>query len=124
MTYILPGSFLFKENPMKTTLKLFSIFTLLAILTLAVATPVMAFEGRSGDDIVIKADEVINDDLYVTAQNFTLDGTVNGDVFVMGETITINGTVDGDLFAGGQTIVINGTVTGDVRIGGAALQLG
>jgi cytoskeletal protein CcmA (bactofilin family) len=109
---------------MKITTKLFSIFTLLAVLTLAVFTPVMAFEGRSGDDIVIEADEVIDDDLYVTAQNFTLDGTVKGDVFVMGETITINGTVEGDLFAGGQTIVINGTVNGDTRIGGAALQLG
>ncbi len=109
---------------MKTTIKLFSIFTLLALLTLAIATPVMAFEGRTGDDIVIEADEVIDDDLYVTAQNFTLEGTVKGDLFVTGETITINGTVNGDLFAGGNSIVINGTVSGDTRVGGAAIQLG
>jgi cytoskeletal protein CcmA (bactofilin family) len=109
---------------MKTRFKLFSLFTLLAILSMAIATPAMAFDGRSGDDIVIEADEVIDDDLYVTAQNFTLEGTVQGDLFVMGETIIINGTVEGDLFAGGQTIVINGTVNGDTRIGGAALQLG
>lgn len=109
---------------MKTTTRLFSIFTLLAILTLAFATPVLAFEGRTGDNIVIEADEIIDDDLYVTAQDFTLEGTVTGDLFVVGENITINGTVEGDLFAGGQTIVINGTVGGDTRIGGAALQLG
>jgi cytoskeletal protein CcmA (bactofilin family) len=109
---------------MKTTTRFFSIFTLLAILTLAFATPVLAFEGRTGDNIVIEADEVIDDDLYVTAQNFTLEGTVTGDLFVAGENIVINGTVEGDLFAGGQTVVINGTVSGDVRIGGAALQLG
>jgi cytoskeletal protein CcmA (bactofilin family) len=109
---------------MKPMFKFFSLFTLLAILSMTIATPALAFEGRSGDDIVIKADEVIDDDLYVTAQNFTLDGTVKGDLFVMGENITINGTVDGDLFAAGQTIVINGTVSGDVRMGGAALQLG
>jgi cytoskeletal protein CcmA (bactofilin family) len=116
--------YFFKEKPMKTGFKLFSLFTLLAILSMAIATPALAFDGRTGDDIVIEADEVINDDLYVTAQNFTLDGTVKGDLFVMGETIIINGTVEGDLFAGGQTIMINGTVNGDTRIGGAALQLG
>jgi cytoskeletal protein CcmA (bactofilin family) len=109
---------------MKITTRLFSIFTLLAILTLAFTTPVLAFEGRTGDNIIIEADEIIDDDLYVTAQNFTLEGTVTGDLFVVGENIVINGTVEGDLFAGGQTIVINGTVGGDTRIGGAVLQLG
>lgn len=109
---------------MKTTTKLFSIFTLIAILTLAFATPVMAFDGRTGDNVIIKADEVINDDLYVTAENFTLDGTVKGDLIVIGSNITINGTVEGDLMAGGQSVVINGTVNGDARIAGAALQLG
>jgi cytoskeletal protein CcmA (bactofilin family) len=116
--------YFFKENPMKPMFKFFSLFTLLAILSMAIATPALAFDGRTGGDIVIKADEVINDDLYVTAENFTLDGTVKGDLFVMGNTITINGTVEGDLFAGGETIVINGTVNGDTRIGGAALQIG
>jgi cytoskeletal protein CcmA (bactofilin family) len=109
---------------MKTARKFLSIFTLLAILMMAFVTPVLAFEGRSGGDIVIEADEIIEDDLYVTAESFTLEGTIKGDLFVMGETITINGSVEGDLFAAGQTIVINGKVNGDVRMGGAALQLG
>lgn len=109
---------------MKTTTRLFSIFTLLAILMLAFTTPVLAFEGRTGDNVVIEADEIIDDDLYVNAQDFTLEGTVTGDLFVVADNITINGTVEGDLFAGGGTIVINGTVGGDTRIGGAALQLG
>ncbi len=109
---------------MKTRFKIFSLFSLLAILSMAIATPAQAFDGRTGDDVVIAADEVIDDDLYVSAENFTLDGTVKGDLFVMGNTITINGTVEGDLFVGGETIVINGTVNGDTRIGGAAIQLG
>ncbi len=109
---------------MKIAARIFSLFTLIAILTLAFATPVMAFDGRSGDNITIEADEVIDDDLYVTAENFTLEGTVNGDLIVFGQTITINGTVNGDVMAAGQSVVINGTVTGDARIAGAALQLG
>jgi cytoskeletal protein CcmA (bactofilin family) len=66
---------------------------------------------------------VINDDLYVTAETFVLDGTVNGDVIATGQTLTINGTVDGDVMAAGQTIVIHGTVTGAVRMAGSVLLI-
>lgn len=109
---------------MKTFRKFFAVFSLLALLTLVIATPVMAFDGREGQIVVIEADEVINDDLYVSAEEFTLEGTVKGDLFVVGNLITINGTVEGDLFAGGNSVVINGTVTDDVRIAGAALKIG
>ncbi len=104
--------------------KLLSIFTLLTMLLLTSATPAYAFEGREGDKVVIAADEVINDDLYVGAQEFVLDGTVKGDVIVGGSIITINGTVEGDLWAAGQVVIINGTVMDDARIAGAGLQLG
>jgi cytoskeletal protein CcmA (bactofilin family) len=109
---------------MKQMYKLVSVLTLLAVLALTFVTPAYAFEDRAGDTVIVAADEVINDDLYVTAETFTLDGTVNGDVVVFAQTIWINGTIDGDLIAAGQTIVINGTVTDDARIAGAALQLG
>lgn len=83
-----------------------------------------AFEGRGGDRVTIGSDEVIEDDLYVGADVFTLDGTVKGDVFVGGTRVIINGTVEGDLFVGAQEVIINGTVTDDVRIAGYALELG
>lgn len=109
---------------MNRTHKCLTVFALLAVLTLALAGSARAFDGRSGDTIVIAADEVINDDLYVAAGNFTLDGTVKGDVAATGAIITINGTIEGDLMAAGQVVIINGTVTDDVRIAGAALLLG
>ena len=101
--------------------KLLSVLTLLALLLLTFVTPASAFDGRSGDRVVIESDEVINDDLYVTAGEFVLDGTVNGDLIALGQTITINGTVDGDVMAAGQTIVVNGTVTGAIRMAGSIL---
>lgn len=52
---------------MKAITKIFTVFTLFAILELTFVTPVTAFDGRSGDNLTIAADEVINDDLYVTA---------------------------------------------------------
>jgi cytoskeletal protein CcmA (bactofilin family) len=104
--------------------KAISVFTLLGLFLLTFATPVSAFEGREGDKVVIGADEVIDDDLYVGANEFTLNGTVKGDVVVGGSIITINGTVEGDLWAAGQVVIINGVVMDDARIAGAGLQLG
>jgi cytoskeletal protein CcmA (bactofilin family) len=108
---------------MSKTHKVFSILTLLALMAL-IATPAYAFDGRGGDKVVIQAGDVVNDDVYVGANQFVLDGTVNGDVIAAGQTITINGTINGDLIAAGQTIVINGTVTGASRIAGSVLYIG
>ena len=109
---------------MKTIYKLISIFSLIALLALAFATPARAFDGRSGDNVEIKAGEVIEDDVYVGANTFVLDGTIKGDLVVFAQSITINGTVDGNLIAVGQSIIINGTVTHAARIAGALLQVG
>ncbi|MBM3125891.1 MAG: polymer-forming cytoskeletal protein [Chloroflexi bacterium] len=109
---------------MKTSNKFLSTMALLALLLLTITSPAHAFDGRGGESVIIAADEVINDDLYVGANEFVLDGTVNGDVVAAGTTITINGTVNGDLIAAAQTVVINGTITDDARIAGAALQVG
>ena len=106
------------------THKLVTVFTLLALMLLTFATPAHAFEGREGNSVVIGANEVIDDDLYVGANDFVLDGTVKGDLIVAGSTITINGTVEGDLWAAGQAIIIDGVVMDDARIAGAGLQLG
>jgi hypothetical protein len=96
-----------------------------ALLAILLAVPTAwAFEGRGGDVVVIKADEVVDDDLYVAAGQFRLDGTVRGDLFVAGGTIEINGTVEGDLIAAGQSVVVDGTVEDDARIAGYALTVG
>jgi cytoskeletal protein CcmA (bactofilin family) len=101
--------------------KLFFALGLLALLVLTITMPASAFDGRSGENIVIESNEVIDDDLYVTAATFVLDGTVNGDLIAAGQTLTINGKVDGDVMAAGQTIVVHGEVTGAIRMAGSVL---
>jgi len=86
---------------MKRTSKVLTGLAIIALLTLTIVTPARAFVARTGEDVVIAADEVIEDDLYVSAATFTLDGTVKGDLAVAAQTITINGTVEGDLMAAG-----------------------
>ncbi len=109
---------------MRNTQKILSVFALVTLLALTFVSPAYAFDGRGGDKVVIAANEVINDDLYVTAQDFTLDGTVKGDMFALGQVSTINGTIDGNLMAAGQAVIVNGTVKGSIRIAGSVLRLG
>ena len=109
---------------MSKFLKFFSTATVLSVLLLTAVVPAYAFDGRGGDTVTISASEVINDDLYVGANEFVLDGTVNGDVISGGQMLTINGTVNGNLIAAAQTIVVNGTITGDVLAGGSVLFFG
>jgi cytoskeletal protein CcmA (bactofilin family) len=96
---------------------------LICLFLFTFAPAALAFEFREGDTVVIGAGEVVEDDLYVGAGTFTLDGTVKGDLIVFGGTIEINGTVEGDLIAAGQTITVRGTVADDARIAGMALTL-
>ena len=104
--------------------KFVNVLSALVLLALLAATPVQAFDGRGGKQVVIAADQTIADDLYVTANVFVLDGTVTGDLLVAAQTVTINGTVEGDLIAAAQTVILNGKVSDDARIAGAGLQLG
>jgi len=109
---------------MKTYRKVFGIIAASTVLMSAIASPASALEFKGGDKVIIPADQVINDDLYVSASEFTLDGVVKGDLVVMGGNITINGIVEGDLAAGGQSINLNGTVRDDARMGGAVTTIG
>lgn len=100
------------------------ITTVIAFVTaFAFASSASAIETRTGEDIVIGADEVVKDDLYVGANTITVEGTVEGDLVAAGGTIRVNGTVEGDVNAAGQTIIINGTVGDDARVAGQAMVL-
>lgn len=106
----------------------FSVFALLAVcigvLVLTAAPMAEAADFRSGERVVIDASTVINDDLFVTADEVVIDGTVKGDVYALATTLTINGTVEHDVLAGAQTMIINGTVGDTLRAGAQAIRLG
>jgi cytoskeletal protein CcmA (bactofilin family) len=112
------------EETMKTQIKVLNVLMILAVALLLGAPTARAMEVRGGDVVVIAANEVINDDLYVTATAFTLDGTVKGDLIVFARTVQINGTVEGDVMGAAQAVSINGTVKDDARVAGAVITLG
>src|SRR4051794_33123234 len=104
--------------------RLICIASLVLLIGLIAASPVSGMETRSGDRVVIGPDEVVDDDLYVTASEIEVDGTIRGDLIAFGSTITVNGTVEGDLIAAGRSVKIGGTVDDDARIAGQTLYLG
>lgn len=107
-------------------------------LTLGLIQPARAAEFIEGG--VIGADQVIDDDVFISAENVSVDGTVNGILFATGNTVTLNGVVNGDaflagnqiivsdtakisgnLFTAGQTLVVGGEIQGSIFGGGAAM---
>jgi len=100
------------------------IVSLLAILLMTFfAVPVLAFNVRSGDNVIVASGEVIDGDLYVGGETIIIDGTINGDLIAAGKTIMVNGTVNGNTIAAGGTIDINGEVTHAVRVIGETLNI-
>jgi len=104
--------------------KIMSVGVVLALLLLIAAPAALAFEGRGGRDVVVAANEVIDDDLYVAASSLTINGTVKGDVIFAGARLVINGNVEGSVMGAAQELVINGTVAGAARLTGWAITLG
>jgi hypothetical protein len=96
---------------------------LLLMLVLLVATPAMAADLRSGDSVIISSGDVVDDDLYIAANQITVNGVINGDVLAVGSKIIVNGVINGDIVAIGAIIEIGGEVTGSVRVGGDSVTI-
>jgi cytoskeletal protein CcmA (bactofilin family) len=97
---------------------------LMLLAVLIIVPPVWAVESRSGDQAIVGPDEVVDDDLYATANQVVVEGTIRGDLVAFGQSVTVDGTVEGDLIAAGQSVEIGGEVDDDARIAGQALLLG
>lgn len=100
------------------------VLALVVLLTFSIATPALAYDPRGGETIVIDADEIIEDDLYLAANYITINGVVRGDVIAFGNSITLNGKIEGDFMAAGNSVTVNGEVSDDLRFAGYALGLG
>lgn len=99
------------------------ILALVAVL-FGAALPARAAEIRTGDQVVIDAGQVIDDDLLVSADTIIIDGAVTGDLLATGATIIVNGSVGGSALLAAQDVQINGQVAGSVYGAGYAGKLG
>lgn len=86
--------------------------------------PALAATFRSGDEVIIQAHEVIEDDLVVWASYVRVDGIVKGDLVAFASEIEVAGVVEQELIAVGKTLYLNGRVHDDARIAAYAIALG
>jgi hypothetical protein len=93
------------------------------VLTLAAAGVQTARAMEIDNDGQVGADEIVNDDLFLTDENVTMAGTVNGTLIAMGSNVVVSGTVNGDLIAFGSTVTVTGTVKGNVFTAGGDVQV-
>ena len=113
-----------KLNIKKQRIVLFSILMLVIMLFLAVFS-VSAAVFIDDDDSYIGEDEVIDDDVFISGETVTIDGTINGILFATGGTVEINGTINDDVFLGGESIVISddAVIEGNLFFGGQRIQI-
>lgn len=109
---------------MKRKTRILNLVALFVLALLIFVPTASAFDGRSGDTVVIGKDEVINDDLFVAGETVTVDGTVNGDLAAAGQTVIINGKVMGNVFVAGSGVTVNGEVGHDVFAAAGAVTIG
>jgi cytoskeletal protein CcmA (bactofilin family) len=105
-------------------LKLITIGIGVAVLSLAALTGIAGAQNfKSGDNVTVMSNEIVDSMLFAGGKNINIAGTVNGDVYCAGQTIAITGTINGDVFCAGQTITVSGTVNGSVRLAGQIVTL-
>jgi hypothetical protein len=89
-----------------------------AMVFAAVAVPAEALVVRtSDDDVVISADETVDDVLLARGWRVLVDGVVTGDLIVYATTVTIRGTVQGSVISWSQSLDLEGGVEGSVFTG-------
>ncbi len=74
---------------------------------------------RTGSDITVSTDQIINDDYYVSVgfQGATdMSGQVAGDMLVLAGSAIVNGSIGEDLMALGGSLQMHGSTTDDLRV--------
>ena len=108
-----------KNSKLNTLLIVPVLFMMMALIS----HPVYATE-TPGDGLV-GADEVIDDDVVLSAENPSMLGTVNGMLIILGNHALVDGTVNGDVIALGNYIEIgeNAHITGNIFGGGYVMRI-
>ena len=99
----------------------------LGVAVSIILTPLIAGAAyfRAGDSYTLRADAVVDDNLYVAGSNLFISGRVEGDIAGLGSAIVISGAVSDDVLLAGGNIDFRGETEGDLRVlGGTVLVSG
>jgi len=105
---------------MKRQILFFAFFLGIALFS---APSIQAKVISSEKQVVVEKGEVIDDDLFVAAEEVIIEGIINGDLYAGGGNIKISGIVNGDVVAAGGAIEITGEIKNDVRVAGGSMNI-
>jgi len=97
------------------------VITAIGMIAVMLLFPVSAQAGKVFRANAIPAEQVIENDVFLTGQQPVVDGTVNGDVFIVGSDATISGKVNGSVFVLAETLNVSGQINGNLYT--AAVEL-
>jgi cytoskeletal protein CcmA (bactofilin family) len=95
-------------------------FTLVLLVSTA---PVFGLTVKSSDDVDIKVDEVIDDDLFAFGQTVSIKGKVNGDVCVLSQTVDITGEISGTVICVASNVKINASDVASIWAGAGTVEI-
>lgn len=108
-------------------MKRWSLCILAAALLLSLAAALAVVPAAQAveftNDGVVAAGQVVDDDLFIQADQATIDGTVNGDLFINASTAIVNGVVNGNLMVYSASLRLTGRVTGSLVFAGQSAEL-
>ena len=100
------------------------ILVLTALLAVSLFNPNKASAlSLSTDTYYLAKDQTLNDDLFVQAEEVTIDGTIKGDVFAAASKINLNGTVTGDVHLAGKEITLKKSSVNSIYAVGEKIKL-
>lgn len=98
--------------------------TLLGVFLLSGASTAGAIETSNSEFVIIREDDVLEDDLYAAAVGVTVEGVIDGDLVAFAaEEVVIEGSVTGSLWAIAPRVVVNGTVGDSIRVSANTLRV-
>ncbi len=87
------------------------------VMFVGAAAPALAAETANSEFVIIRPDDLLEDDLYAGAIKVSIEGEIDGDLIAFAaEEIVIDGTVTGSVIAVAPRVTINGSVGGALRV--------
>lgn len=93
---------------------------------LLVLIPVAAAARLTQSDLIlVRADDVVAEDLYAAGNRITIEGRIEGDLVAAAfDDVLISGEVTGDVMVVAGRVTVTGTVGGSVRVAAWRVQVG
>jgi len=99
------------DGSTRTTWHIRALITSVSLVAVTLLFPGTVQAGKILHTTAIPAGQVIENDVFLTGQQPTIDGIVNGDVFIFGSDVSINGEVNGSVFVVAQNLHLTGKVS-------------